>query len=182
MGKQGFLVLAGLLLASAAPARFEERVLATHNAARAEVGSAPLVWDAKLAQSAASGAAHLARTGTLEHAPPDKGTADQGENLWQGSKGDYAPEEMVEVWVKEKAAFKPGFFPAVTKTGSVDDVGHYTQLVWHSTTHVGCSVATGAEDDVLVCRYSPPGNVIGQSPLVPKKVPKPVSKKRRRGG
>jgi pathogenesis-related protein 1 len=42
--------------------------------------------------------------------------------------------------------------------------GHYTQAVWNSTTSIGCATASNANAEVLVCRYNPPGNFIGQAP------------------
>ena len=47
-------------------------------------------------------------------------------------------------------------------TGKVADVGHYTQLMWRDTHDVGCAVATGNREDVLVCRYSSAGNYVGE--------------------
>jgi hypothetical protein len=41
-------------------------------------------------------------------------------------------------------------------------VGHYTQLIWPTTREVGCAVAKGQGNDVLVCRYAPAGNVLGE--------------------
>jgi hypothetical protein len=36
-------------------------------------------------------------------------------------------------------------------------------MVWRTTTQVGCATARTADEEVLVCRYSPPGNWIGQT-------------------
>jgi len=41
-------------------------------------------------------------------------------------------------------------------------VGHYTQMIWRNTTEVGCAVAERDDRQILVCRYSPPGNVRGE--------------------
>ena len=106
----------------------------------------------------------LGRTGRFEHAPRKRG-APQGENLWAGTRGYYSPEAMVGLWIAEKRNFRPGRFPNNSRTGRVADVGHYTQLMWRSSQQVGCAVATGAAEDVLVCRYSTPGNILGQTPF-----------------
>ncbi|KAI8469403.1 MAG: CAP domain-containing protein [Monoraphidium minutum] len=43
--------------------------------------------------------------------------------------------------------------------GAVADVSHFTQIVWKGSTQLGCGFASGCK--MLVCRYSPPGNMIG---------------------
>ena len=156
------------MLVAAAPALerpdFAARVLARHNAERAAVGMATLKWDAKLAQGAAVWARNLAVTRTFDHSPDDSDADPQGENLWMGTSRAYSYEDMVDGWIEEKRYYRSGLFPKVTTTRDWSDVGHYTQLIWHSTTHVGCAVASGGGNDVLVCRYSPPGNWDGESP------------------
>jgi hypothetical protein len=87
---------------------------------------------------------------------------DQGENLWMGTRSAFQPEEMVNDWLSEKKAFRPGRFPMVSTSGNLADVGHYTQIIWPSTVKVGCAVSSSREWDYLVCRYSQPGNVEGQ--------------------
>jgi pathogenesis-related protein 1 len=42
--------------------------------------------------------------------------------------------------------------------------GHYSQIVWRKTTHIGCGRAHCGRDSVVVCRYSPAGNRIGRAP------------------
>lgn len=58
--------------------------------------------------------------------------------------------------------FRAGIFPNNSGTRSWSDVGHYTQIIWPGTTHVGCGISSNRGNDFLVCRYSPPGNVMGQ--------------------
>jgi len=144
----------------------DARILAGHNRERASLGIAPLKWDDNLAQDAARWAQHLVKVGYLVHSEDDPNDPDpQGENLWAGTRGYYGPDAMVGLWVAEKKDFKPGFFPNVSTTGDLDDVGHYTQVAWRSSNAVGCAVARGEKDDFLVCRYSEGGNVIGEKPF-----------------
>jgi hypothetical protein len=35
-------------------------------------------------------------------------------------------------------------------------------MVWSTTTQIGCALGTDANQDYLVCRYSPSGNFLGQ--------------------
>lgn len=50
--------------------------------------------------------------------------------------------------------------------GFTQDTGHFTQLVWRSTTTVGFGAAIGYDGSLyciyVVGRYSPPGNYEGQ--------------------
>lgn len=160
----GALASPWLLGAASFAGTFDDRVLAAHNRERATLGIAPLAWDPALAADAAKWAKYLAATGKFEHAP-ENARQPEGENLWAGTKGYYSAEAMVDAWVREKRYYKPGKFPANSTTGRVGDVGHYTQLMWRDTGRVGCAVATGAEEDVLVCRYSDAGNYIGETPF-----------------
>jgi len=136
---------------------FDRRILATHNAERARLGVPPLSWSPTLAADAARWAAHLSTLPMLEH---DDSLEIDGENLWRGSKDAYTPEDMVTLWIDEKAAFQNGVFPDVSTSGQWEDVGHYTQVVWRTTAQVGCALTiAGGEDEVLVCRYMEGGNI-----------------------
>ncbi len=141
--------------------------LAAHNAERARIGTPPLVWNARLESEALRWAQHLAKTDSFEHAPQKRGKGASGENLWMGTRASYTPREMVGGWIDEKKDYVPGRFPKVSRTGRWSDVGHYTQLIWYGTREVGCAVASNTENDVLVCRYFPAGNVVGDHPQQP---------------
>jgi hypothetical protein len=138
------------------------RLLAAHNRERARLGIAPLRWDPALAAAAASYGPALARLGRLEHSPR-AGREGQRENLWMGSRGAFSPEQMVGIWIAEKAYYRAGMpFPYVSRTGKWTDVAHYTQVVWKGTTRVGCAIYPSRRWDYLICRYSPPGNIDGR--------------------
>ncbi len=136
-------------------------LLELHNRERAEVRVPPLVWDERLAAAAAAYGPLLARQAGLVHEPRALRPG-QGENLWMGTRNRYSVESMFGGWAREKRFFRAGVFPTVSRTGRSSDVAHYTQIVWRSTARVGCAVYRAADWDYLICRYAPPGNVLGQ--------------------
>ncbi len=153
------VLLAALPVRAAAPDTFSDQVLALHNAERIRLGIAPLAWNPQLAAGARDWAGNLAARGVLQHSRNPGGA---GENLWMGTSGAYPPEAMIGAFVNEARYFQPGRFPQVSRTGRWSDVGHYTQLIWPATREVGCALVAGRHWDVLVCRYYPAGNIIGQ--------------------
>jgi Cysteine-rich secretory protein family len=139
---------------------FSDQVLNAHNKYRAAVGVPPLVWSGDLAAAARVWANALNSSLQFAHDPD---TQNQGENLWMGTAGAFSVTQMVDSWGQERRNFQNGTFPNVSTTGSWSDVGHYSQMVWRNTTSVGCAGASGSDGNYrLVCRYGPPGNVMGQ--------------------
>jgi hypothetical protein len=157
--------MAAAAIANATPAAasygFESRLLAAHNAERAAWRLPPLAWDPRLAAAASAYARMLAPVGALRHSDRSARPG-QGENLWMGTRGAFLPEQMIAGWSTERRLFRPGVFPYVSRSGSWHEVGHYTQMLWPTTTRVGCGLASARGNDVLVCRYSPPGNIDGR--------------------
>lgn len=161
--------LASATLSAGAQARTQSRityplsvsVLIAHNQERARWGVHPLKWDAALAASADRYAAELARTGRWGHSPKSWRPG-QGENLWMGTRGAYSVETMLSGWLSERKWFRPGVFPAVSRTGKWSDVGHYTQMVTRNSTAVGCAIRSSRQWDYLVCHYNPSGNINGR--------------------
>lgn len=139
-----------------------QAMLDGHNRARAAVGVAPLVWDNTLADHALTYARTLAAEHRFEHAAQPMGPGREGENLWTGTRGAYRYDEMVGGFVDEKRYFRNAVTPDFSTTGRWEDVAHYTQIIWRGTTRFGCALASNERDDYLVCRYTPPGNVVGQ--------------------
>ena len=163
----GLLSVTPALVSGVGPRQnLEERLLAAHNRERNVMGVQSLQWDASLAASAREWAQYLARTGRFEHSPAAPAASSvEGENLWAGTVGYYQPEAMVGLWVAEKSDFKAGVFPNNSRDGRVENVSHYTQLIWSRTGSVGCALEPGRDEDILVCRYSEAGNVLGERPL-----------------
>jgi Cysteine-rich secretory protein family len=156
------ILCAGFPAAARPPAGqdFASRLLHSHNAARAAAGVSTLVWDQRLQAEAAGYAQFLARRNVFMHSPRESRGA-TGENLWMGTRGAFSVESMVGGWLSEGMKFRAGVFPAVSRSGNWQDVGHYTQIVWPQTTRVGCAIASNPASDFLVCRYWPAGNVHG---------------------
>ena len=126
-----------------------QRMLDEHNARRKTHCAAPLAWSAEVAAVAQRWAERC----RFEHS---KGS--YGESLAMGT-GSLPPERVVSVWYDEVAKYdfaKPGFAMAT---------GHFTQVVWKDTTHVGCGSAK-CEGGVTmwVCNYDPPGNFLKRFP------------------
>lgn len=160
------LLLSSPLLTGASAVRvdFNERLLAAQNAERARVGVAPLKWNDQLAQDARAWANQLAASGRFEHSPDEPGKEPQGENLWAGTPRAYSPESMIALWAAEKRDYRPGVFPNNSRSGDIEHVGHYTQLIWRGSGEVGCATAVGSREEFLVCRYTRAGNVYGERP------------------
>lgn len=135
-----------------------------HNAVRAAVTEPsgytgmwqpvpPVDWSDQVAQTAAAWAEHLraSKDCGLEHASG----SGYGENLAAGTNID--AERAVEMWAREveQYSYSPKYaFDANT--------GHYTQIVWRATKRIGCASASCSGRSVVVCRYDPPGNYLGQ--------------------
>ena len=151
---------------------FAQSILDVHNRERARLGSPALRWDPGLEAAAAAYARQLATGGSLAHASR-AGRANQRENLAMGMRG-WTATQMMQDWIEEKRNFIPGIFPDVSRTGQWSDVSHFSQMIWATTTSVGCGQASGAQWGYLVCRYSPPGNVDGKPVLRQPCAPPPV--------
>ena len=140
------------------------------NAARAAVGEQPLTWD-PLAARVAQAYASLCK---FDHNPKAGaqyasagGSGGLGENISAGAPTQ-AVSDAVASWVSEKASYDH----ASNSCRSGQSCGHYTQIVWATTTAVGCahvSCTTGSPFgggtwDFSVCDFHPPGNWNGQPP------------------
>lgn len=146
--------------------RTSTALLDYHNSLRFAERSPPLKWNETLKNDAAKWAQVMASTGVLKHAPRDSRPANQRENISLSPHGANSPMKMAKVWGGEKKLFRPGMFPNVC-AGDWSTCAHYTQMVWSTTTEVGCAFVEGQRFDALVCRYSPPGNQDNKPVLAP---------------
>lgn len=96
----------------------------------------------------------MADTDTFEHS----GVRNEGENLLEASP-NATLAAAAQDWCNEISNYSGQNIP----DGNFESYGHYTQVVWPTTTAVGMGAARSASGKVYVCgRYSPPGNGDGQ--------------------
>jgi uncharacterized protein YkwD len=154
-------------------ALLRDTVLSAHNAARTRFGVGPVSWNNQLAAEALAHAQYMAATGIYGHDQTPGRRKKAGENLWRGTRGVFSYDIMVGVMIDEARYFRPGAFPDNAMNGDWHSVAHYTQIVWPTTTEIGCAVASSQTTDYFVCRYAPTGNkdgfflASGRDPLGP---------------
>ena len=136
-------------------------ILKEHQTYRNELQLPALSWSPALAKDALAWAKHLASIDKGEHDQSVRGQ--EGENLWWGTADAFGYAQMVDMWGSEKKSFKYDIFPDCSTSRSAV-IGHYTQMIWRTTKSVGCALAGNGRTDFLVCRYSAPGNIVGQKP------------------
>jgi len=146
--------------------------ITAHNKWRAAAGvTERLSYSPALAQAAQAWADHLKKTNgcRMRHSKPG---GEYGENLYWASAMQWSdgrkelqkvtPEQVVDRWGSEKRDYD--YKSNSCAPGKV--CGHYTQVVWRTTTTVGCAMAVceDTKEQVWVCRYQPAGNWLGEQP------------------
>lgn len=134
-----------------------ETALCVHNEARAAVGVEPLTWSVALAREAEDFAQYLAESGTFEHSE-----SGYGENLyWYSARAENPFEQASKSWFSEISDYRH----CTQWHSNFLEIGHYTQMVWHSTREVGIGYAVSdVGETYVVARYHPAGNDFNQLP------------------
>ncbi|KAI0086018.1 CAP domain-containing protein [Irpex rosettiformis] len=133
-------------------------VVNSHNKFRSKYGAPNLSWSDALYP----GTQQWAKQCKFQHS---QGNGKYGENLAAGTGNAYGFSNGLQDWMNEASKYDynhPGFSSAT---------GHFTQVVWKSSKQVACAIANcgpgtifGQPSKMIVCRYSPAGNVIGHFP------------------
>ncbi|KAJ3177501.1 hypothetical protein HDU85_005868 [Gaertneriomyces sp. JEL0708] len=144
---------------------FLDACLNRHNRLRAQDGKKPLKWSNNLANHATKWAQNLANRSPVVVSLKHSGTDGMGENLYGfETTGTELPDctRAVQNWYDEKPLFPAG---GRIGDGNFFQYGHYTQIVWGTTTEVGCGFAhgqgSGSKTFYVVCNYNPAGNLRG---------------------
>ncbi|XP_032720461.1 cysteine-rich secretory protein 2-like [Lontra canadensis] len=144
--------------------RVQEKIVNKHNELRKSVSPpASNMLKMEWSTEAAANAQKWANKCTLEHSvPEDRKTSTKcGENLFMSSY-PASWSDAIQNWYDEHHDFVYGVGPKSSNAV----VGHYTQVVWYSSYHVGCGVAYCPNQKTLkyyyVCQYCPAGNLISK--------------------
>ena len=146
--------------------------ITAHNKWRIHAGvTERLGYSTALADQAQAWADHLKTTNhcQMRHSKSD---GRYGENLYWASAMRWSdgrkelqkvtPEQVVDSWGGEQADYDDR-----TNSCAPGKVcGHYTQVVWRTTTTVGCGMAVcdDTKQQIWVCQYQPAGNWVGERP------------------
>lgn len=164
-----FLTTAVAHGATALSKQQQTEMVKAHNRWRREVGVPPVRWAADLGRIAQQWAEHLraANGCKMVHSQTKK----LGENLhWASARKwsdgrtqrqNMTPTQVTDSWGSEKADYNY----AANTCADGEMCGHYTQMVWESSTEMGCGMAFCSDDSqVWVCNYRPAGNYVGLRP------------------
>ncbi|KAF7075258.1 hypothetical protein CFC21_080044 [Triticum aestivum] len=155
------LALASVMVVTAqnSPDDFVE----AHNAARADVGVGPVIWNETVAAYAQAYARQRRGDCRLKTSPAGH---PYGENLFRGSGSgtDWTAADAVTLWVSNRQ-----YYDHDSNTCSAPPLKScltYTQVVWRESTAIGCArvVCASGFGVFIICSYNPPGNLLGQSP------------------
>lgn len=134
-----------------------QKCLDAHNALRAKHGAPPLEWSDECSEHALAQAQICNDSGAMQHGNCQEFS--EGQNIFM--KAAMPPPSAGAAaactdWYSEieNYDFSNGGFSMNT--------GHFTQLVWHATTHVGMAKVTttdGMTTVWIVANYSPQGNM-----------------------
>ena len=150
-------------------------MLEAHNQARYQHGLSALSWSEPLTAYSQDWANHLASNNacTMKHrSDAGKDFEEYGENLFWASPqrwtdGFVEPQkvtatEVAKAWADEWVDYN--YANNSCRRGK--QCGHYTQMVWRDTTHVGCAMTLCPDfGQIWVCSYNPTGNWVGKRPF-----------------
>ncbi|KAK4345614.1 hypothetical protein RND71_035790 [Anisodus tanguticus] len=145
----------------------QQEFLKSHNNLRASVGVPPLQWDANLAAFSQSWAnQRKQQCDYRQHS-----TSPYGENIFWELYRQNTASSIVQKWFAEKQFFNHATNQCNCQPGRAGcECGHYLNVIWKTTTKVGCSGFVYCDDQkgaIVVCSYDPIGNYKGVNPLNP---------------
>lgn len=161
---------------------FPEDILHSHNVVRERAGIDPLEWSPKLAEMSEARVLKLANEGCyIEHSPLkdrwyEAGFEYIGENLYKVINMKPTGVDIVDAWYAEIEDYSFGQVGSqcvkakcAGRSSPPCTLGHFTQVMWGKSTHVGCARAECPDMKkrtfVSVCNYGEGGNIVGRYPF-----------------
>ncbi|OOQ82683.1 SCP-like extracellular protein [Penicillium brasilianum] len=146
---------------------YQSAVLYNHNIHRSNHSVSSVEWSADLEASAQT----LAARCVYEHDTTIDGGG-YGQNIGYGVSSDEVGVMITNLMYNDEIEYFPTPYGASDPSMTdFDKWGHFSQIVWKATTHVGCATVTcnslgnvdsGSALPFTVCNYSPAGNVGGE--------------------
>lgn len=128
-----------------------QKTLEAHNEIRRRHGAPALRWSEECFQAARRQAGDCQARGALFHRGQQGPSGHHGQNCFASSVAGADAPDVVQMWYSESSRYdflRPGYTPGT---------GHFTQVVWAGTTHVG--MAMSMDGRFVVANYFPAGNV-----------------------
>lgn len=161
---------------------FPDDILRAHNIVRERVGVVPLKWNSKLAEMSSARVLKLANEGCyIQHSPLkdrwyEAGFEYIGENLYKVINMKPTGVDIVDAWYAEIEDYSYGLVGShcvkqrcAGRASPPCTLGHFTQVMWSKSTHVGCARAECLDQPkrtfVSVCNYGEGGNIVGRYPF-----------------
>ena len=138
-------------------------LVSQHNTLRKKHRSGNLVKFNAIEELAQKTAKMNAEKGSLIHTQDKYNGQYVGQNLYLSSWAPSA-DDILEGWYTEEIVHYD-YTTGTSKDGGV--IGHFTQVVWKSSTQIGCAYAVGkwgsfSNSYFVCCNYLPAGNYIGE--------------------
>lgn len=140
---------------------YQQGILDSHNIHRQNASVSGLVWSDQMA----SIAAQIASSCVYAH-DTSAGGGGYGQNIGAGAPPDDIPAMITNQMYNGEINYYPAY-GVEPDMSNFEKWGHYSQIVWKSTTSVGCAtqycpnglanVGSGVSPYFTVCNYSPPG-------------------------
>ncbi|MBF0442204.1 MAG: hypothetical protein HQK54_09885, partial [Oligoflexales bacterium] len=160
-----------------APTEYLQGFVSLHNYYRKQHKADPFIWSSDLRKSAQWWANNCPQpSDNNPHEDADR--KGLGENIYYTSDTSFKPgaKQAVDKWYGERTIYERFSrnysinYPLDAAQFNADNASsstrysHFTQIVWTDTKQIGCALsfcAGYANQYVIVCRYSPRGNIYG---------------------
>lgn len=165
-----------------ATGNFKEDITTGHNVVRHRAGLESVQWSDALEKLAAHRLTELVDGGCyIKHSSTEyrwysAGFEYVGENLYKVINMEPTGVDIADAWYAEIDDYTYGVVGDKCVREKCKDrksppctIGHFTQMMWQRTTHLGCARAECPNQKqrtfIAICHYGPGGNIGGQEPF-----------------